>query len=115
MPLTLIAVPLRVACAMAFFHVLAAAFAIGTTSVGHGRAHADLVVWTSGTEAAPPGRTGFALGPAMSVNQIAIITVPPSLGLLVDVTGSFTPAWVLLCLLTVVALALTADAEHRTR
>lgn len=67
------------------------------------------------SEAAPPGRTGFALGLAMSVSQIAIITVPPVLGPLVDVTGSFTPAWALLCLLTVVALAVTADAKHRIR
>ncbi|MES4908648.1 MULTISPECIES: MFS transporter [unclassified Streptomyces] len=67
------------------------------------------------TEAAPPGRTGFALGLAMSVNQIAIVVVPPALGLLVDLTGSFTPAWALLSLLTVVALAATAGAERRTR
>ncbi|MCD7445508.1 MFS transporter [Streptomyces lincolnensis] len=64
------------------------------------------------TEAAPPGRTGFALGLAMSANQVAIITVPPVLGLLVDVTGGFTPAWVLLCLLTAVAMA---GALHRPR
>ncbi|MFI6436475.1 MFS transporter [Streptomyces sp. NPDC050759] len=66
-------------------------------------------------EAAPPGKTGFALGLAMSVNQIAIVTVPPALGLLVDLTASFTPAWALLCLLTVVALSVTAVAERRTR
>ncbi|MFJ9844020.1 MFS transporter [Kitasatospora sp. NPDC101155] len=67
------------------------------------------------TEAAPPGKTGFALGLAMSVNQIAIVTVPPVLGLLVDLTSSFTPALALLSLLTVVALAVTAEAELRTR
>ncbi|MGW3565757.1 MFS transporter [Streptomyces sp. NPDC000941] len=67
------------------------------------------------TEAAPPGKTGFALGLAMSVNQIAIVTVPPTLGLLVDLTGSFTPAWALLSLLTAVALAVTANAERRSR
>ncbi|MEU7068140.1 MFS transporter [Streptomyces sp. NPDC046161] len=67
------------------------------------------------TEAAPPGKTGFALGLAMSVNQIAIVTVPPVLGLLVDLTNSFTPAWAVLSLLTVVALAVTAEAEFRTR
>ncbi|MFK4263632.1 MFS transporter [Streptomyces milbemycinicus] len=67
------------------------------------------------TEAAPPGKTGFALGLAMSVNQFAIVTVPPTLGLLVDLTGSFTPAWALLSLLTTAALAVTANAERRTR
>ncbi|WP_407563128.1 MFS transporter [Streptomyces sp. 184] len=67
------------------------------------------------TEAAPPGKTGFALGLAMSVNQIAIVTMPPVLGLLVDLTSSFTPAWALLWLLTVAALAVTAQSELRTR
>ncbi|MFE5854247.1 MFS transporter [Streptomyces sp. NPDC056500] len=67
------------------------------------------------TEAAPPGKTGFALGLAMSVNQIAIVTMPPALGLLADLTGSFTPVWALLALVTVVALTVTAAAEHRTR
>ncbi|MEU6625126.1 MFS transporter [Streptomyces litmocidini] len=67
------------------------------------------------TEAAPPGKTGFALGLAMSVNQIAIVTVPPVLGLLVDLTGSFTPAWALLSLLAVVALVVTAEAELHIR
>lgn len=41
------------------------------------------------SEAAPAGRTGFALGAAMAVNQIAIVVVPPLLGLLRDTTGSF--------------------------
>ncbi|WP_260860360.1 MFS transporter [Streptomyces cupreus] len=65
------------------------------------------------TESAPPGRTGFALGLAMSVNQIAIVLMPPLLGLLKDVTGSFTPPWVLLCALTIVALTVTARGELR--
>ncbi|MFI6289090.1 MFS transporter [Streptomyces sp. NPDC051018] len=65
-------------------------------------------------EAAPPGKTGFALGLAMSVNQIAIVTAPPVLGLLVDRTSSFTPAWALLSLLTAVALAVTTVAQRRT-
>ncbi|WP_433136833.1 MFS transporter [Actinomadura nitritigenes] len=67
------------------------------------------------TDAAPPGKTGFALGLVMSVNQIAIVTVPPMLGLLVDLTSSFTPAWALLSLLTIIALTVTAKAELRTR
>lgn len=65
------------------------------------------------TETAPQGKTGFALGLAMSVNQIAIVTMPPVLGLLVDLTTSFTPAWALLCLLTTVALTITAHTERR--
>ncbi|MFD7493659.1 hypothetical protein ACFV8T_14795 [Streptomyces sp. NPDC059832] len=56
------------------------------------------------TESAPPGRTGFALGLAMSVNQIAIVVVPPALGLLKDVTHSFVPAWSVVTTMTAVAL-----------
>ena len=57
------------------------------------------------TEAAPAGRTGFALGLAMAVNQVAVVLVPPLLGLLRDVTGGFAASWVLLIAMTGVALA----------
>ncbi|MEU4998510.1 MFS transporter [Streptomyces sp. NPDC021622] len=63
-------------------------------------------------ESAPPGKTGFALGLAMSVNQIAIVLAPPALGLLIDVTGSFTPAWGVLAAMTAVALTVTAHGER---
>ncbi|MEU9624914.1 MFS transporter, partial [Streptomyces sp. NPDC048155] len=66
-------------------------------------------------ESAPPDRTGFALGLAMSVNQVAIVLVPPALGLLKDLTGSFTPAWGLLSTMTAVALAVSAGAGRRSR
>ncbi|MES5820346.1 MFS transporter [Streptomyces sp. RG80] len=56
------------------------------------------------TESAPPDRTGFALGLAMSVNQIAIVAVPPLLGLLKDLSGGFAPAWGLLIAMTLAAL-----------
>ncbi|WP_078910559.1 MFS transporter [Streptomyces sp. NRRL S-87] len=59
-------------------------------------------------EAAPPGRTGFALGLVMAVNQVAVILVPPALGLLLDATGGFTPAWAALAAVTAAALAATA-------
>ncbi|MFE7359312.1 hypothetical protein ACFU8Q_41160, partial [Streptomyces sp. NPDC057543] len=64
-------------------------------------------------ESAPPDRTGFALGLAMSVNQAAIVLVPPALGLLKDATGSFTPAWGLLSAMTAVALAVSVRAGRR--
>lgn len=66
-------------------------------------------------ESAPPGRTGFALGLAMSANQIAIVTVPPALGLLKDLTHSFVPAWALLTTMTAAALIVSAGAERRHR
>jgi len=59
-------------------------------------------------ESAPPDHTGFALGLAMAVNQVAVILAPPVLGLLTDLTGSFAPAWALLAALTAVTLTATA-------
>jgi MFS family permease len=59
-------------------------------------------------ESAPPDHTGFALGLAMAVNQVAVILAPPVLGLLTDLTGSFAPAWALLAALTAVTLTTTA-------
>jgi predicted MFS family arabinose efflux permease len=57
------------------------------------------------TEAAPAGRTGFALGLVMAVNQVAVVLVPPLLGLLRDLTGGFAAPWGLLIAMTVTALA----------
>ncbi|GGS85621.1 MFS transporter [Planobispora rosea] len=62
-------------------------------------------------ESAPPGRTGFALGLAMSVNQIAVILAPPVLGLLKDLTGSFAPAWGLLAAMTAAAVTVTVTSR----
>ncbi len=59
-------------------------------------------------ESAPPDHTGFALGLAMAVNQVAVILAPPVLGLLTDLTGSFAPAWALLAALTALTLTMTA-------
>ncbi|NUP75948.1 MAG: MFS transporter [Nonomuraea sp.] len=59
-------------------------------------------------ESAPQDHTGFALGLAMAVNQVAVILAPPVLGLLTDLTGSFTPAWALLAALTAATMAMTA-------
>lgn len=67
------------------------------------------------TESAPPGRTGFALGLAMSVNQVAIVVVPPALGLLTDLTGGFTAAWGPLIVMVLAALAVSARSERGRR
>lgn len=67
------------------------------------------------TETAPPDRTGFALGLAMSVNQIAIVVMPPVLGLLKDLTGSFVPVWGLLSAMTAAALAVSARTRPGNR
>ncbi|MFI0484143.1 MFS transporter [Actinomadura sp. 9N215] len=62
-------------------------------------------------ESAPPGQTGFALGLAMAVTQTAVILAPPALGLLKDVTGSFTPVWGVLSAMTVLTLLITSRDE----
>ncbi|MWA09209.1 MFS transporter [Streptomyces sp. BA2] len=67
------------------------------------------------TESAPPDRTGFALGLAMSVNQIAIVVMPPVLGLLKDLTDSFAPVWGLLSAMTSVALTVSARTRPGNR
>jgi predicted MFS family arabinose efflux permease len=65
------------------------------------------------TEAAPASRTGFALGLAMAVNQVAIVLVPPALGLLRDVTGGFAAPWGLLIAMTGTALAGTVRGRSK--
>jgi len=67
------------------------------------------------TESAPPGRTGLALGVAMSVNQVAIVAVPPLLGLLTDLSGGFAAAWGLLIAMVLAALTVSARAERGRR
>ncbi|WP_367039070.1 hypothetical protein [Streptomyces sp. Je 1-332] len=67
------------------------------------------------TESAPPHRTGFALGLAMAVNQIAIVVMPPVLGLLKDLTGSFVPVWGLLSAVTAAALTISVRARPGNR
>jgi predicted MFS family arabinose efflux permease len=67
------------------------------------------------TEAAPGSRTGFALGLAMAVNQVAIVVVPPLLGLLRDVTGGFAAPWDLLIVMNCLALAAAVGRRARRR
>ncbi|GAA1916276.1 MFS transporter [Streptomyces durmitorensis] len=67
------------------------------------------------SESAPPDRTGFALGLAMSVNQVAIVAMPPVLGLLKDLSGSFVPVWGVLSAMTAVALAVSARVRPGNR
>jgi hypothetical protein len=73
-----------------------------------------------GTPSLPGGRPepGEALAQTLAreaAEEAAADIGPPTvLGLLVDLTGSFTPAWALLFLLTAVALTVTAVAERRT-
>lgn len=58
-------------------------------------------------ESAPPEKTGFALGLAMAINQVAIVLVPPALGLLRDATHSYLPGWSVLVAMTLLGLLAT--------
>lgn len=66
-------------------------------------------------ESAPPGRTGITLGLAMATNQVAVVLVPPALGLITDATHGFAAAWGFLVALTAFALAATARSGRRDR
>lgn len=59
-------------------------------------------------DSAPSDKTGFALGLAMAINQVAIVIMPPALGLLKDVTHSYLPGWSILIAMTLTALLCTA-------
>lgn len=59
-------------------------------------------------ESAPADKTGFALGLAMACNQVAIVLMPPALGLLKDLTHSYIPGWSLLVTMTLAALVISA-------
>ncbi|KJY33940.1 hypothetical protein [Streptomyces sp. NRRL S-495] len=62
---------------------------------------------------APPGRTGFALGLVMAVNQVAVILAPPALGLLRNTTGGCTAASSALAVATAGTVAVTARGGQR--
>jgi sugar phosphate permease len=65
-------------------------------------------------ESAPPEKTGFALGFAMAINQVAIVLAPPTLGLLRDWTHSYLPGWSMLAAMTMAALLATAWSASRS-
>lgn len=112
----------RYACVLTCLAAVIIGMAVLTTPVGRSPVAACLVfVWLGffgigwygpwvayAAESAPPDHTGFALGLAMAVNQVAVVLAPPVLGLLTDLTGGFAAAWALLAVLTAVTLTTTA-------
>lgn len=112
----------RYACVLTCLAAVIIGMAVLTTPIGRSPVAACLLfVWLGffgigwygpwvayAAESAPPDHTGFALGLAMAVNQVAVVLAPPVLGLLTDLTGSFAPAWALLAALTAAAMTLTA-------
>lgn len=59
------------------------------------------------TEVAPPEKTGFVLGAAMSVNQVAVIVSAPMFGAVRDITGSYLFGWIALAVLCIVTATVT--------
>jgi MFS family permease len=66
------------------------------------------------TEAAPSESVGLVLGVAMTLNQVAIVTATPFLGLLHDLSGSYVPSWVCLVSLLLIAVSLTRQTAPST-
>jgi MFS family permease len=66
-------------------------------------------------ESAPPDKTGFSLGLAMAINQVAIVVMPPVLGLTRDLSHSYVPGWYLLIAMTLAALLFTAFGYRSTQ
>ncbi|MEV4093932.1 MFS transporter [Streptosporangium saharense] len=112
----------RYACVLTCLAAVIIGTTVLTTPIGRAPVAACLVfIWLGffgigwygpwvayAAESAPPDHTGFALGLAMAVNQVAVVLAPPVLGLLTDLTGGFAAAWGLLAALTAVTLTTTA-------
>ncbi|CEP35274.1 Major facilitator superfamily, general substrate transporter [Halomonas sp. R57-5] len=62
-------------------------------------------------ESAPADKTGFVLGLAMAINQLAIVSIPPLLGWLLDISGSFMLGWSLLIAMTLWGLLMTIPRQ----
>lgn len=67
------------------------------------------------SEAAPPDKTGFALGAAMAINQLAIVGAPPFLGLLADWSGGYAATWLFVVGILVLALVMTSAPRRMSR
>jgi predicted MFS family arabinose efflux permease len=57
-------------------------------------------------ESAPADKVGLTLGAAMAINQFGIISAPPLLGLVHDLTGGYSALWA--CVVAALALAFLA-------
>lgn len=66
-------------------------------------------------EAAPADRQGFALGMAMTANQVSVVVVPPIIGLSQDGLGTFTYAWTALAIICAIVLVTTGKWSHAAK
>lgn len=58
-------------------------------------------------ETAPEDRKGFALGMAMTANQVSVVLIPPIIGLSRDSLGTYAYGWGALALVSVIVLFTT--------
>ncbi|AEV60487.1 MFS transporter [Pseudomonas ogarae] len=65
-------------------------------------------------ETAPVDRKGFALGMAMTANQISVVLVPPIIGLSRDSLGTYAYGWAALALLSAVVLFTTGTKNIKS-
>lgn len=63
-------------------------------------------------ETAPADRKGFALGMAMTANQISVVLVPPIIGLSRDSLGTFAYGWGVLAIISAIVLFITSKRKR---
>ncbi len=88
----------------------ALAIVLGATLIGW-----NALIMTFQAEQAGPARAGTTLGLGIATIFLGAVLVPPAFGALVDRLGSYQPAWLLLALVLLSALALFPFMHERAR
>lgn len=65
------------------------------------------------TELTPPDKAGLASGVSLTIGSMGVITLPPLFGLTVDMSGSFTLAWMFMSILMIVAIGVLIGLRKR--
>ncbi|MFJ4396797.1 MFS transporter [Pseudomonas sp. NPDC089396] len=64
-------------------------------------------------ETAPANRKGFALGMAMTANQVSVVLIPPMIGLSRDSLGTYAYGWGALAIASAIVLFTTSTSKYR--
>ena len=64
-------------------------------------------------ETAPADRKGFALGMAMTANQVSVVLIPPIIGLSRDSLGTYAYGWGALAIVSAIVLLTTSTSQYR--
>jgi MFS transporter, ACS family, hexuronate transporter len=86
------------------------AFALGATAIGWNGIHQTAMV-----EVAGRARAATGVGLIMSLSQVGLVAGPPLFGLIVDVSGLYRTAWLVLTGLTVAAAVVSFLAAGQER